>query len=208
MITAERESSKNGLVVFTIGHSIHSLEKLISLLNANRVEVLVDIRSQPFSHKVPHFNKDNLEKEIKNSGLKYLFLGKELGGRPTGKEFYDAEGFVLYSSIAESNDFKHGIERVMKGIKDFRVALMCSEENPLNCHRSLLVGRVLSYRKVTVFHIRGDGSVQADDEISNDRYGSQTGQSQQSLFVREEPSEWKSTQSVLRKKVPNNSSAH
>jgi hypothetical protein len=78
LITGERESSKDGLVAYTIGHSIHSLERLISLLNANRIEVLVDVRSGPYSRKVPHFNKDNLEKEIKKRGLKYLFLGKEL----------------------------------------------------------------------------------------------------------------------------------
>jgi uncharacterized protein (DUF488 family) len=208
LTTSDNESNNNRPVVYTIGHSIHKVEKLLNLLNRNRIEVLVDIRSKPYSRNVPHFNKENLEKEIKKSGLKYLFLGKELGGRPTGEEFYDAKGFVLYSRIAESNDFKQGIERVMKGIKDFRVALMCSEENPLNCHRHLLVGRVLSNRKVRILHIRGDGSVQPDDEISSNRYGNETAQSQQSIFVSEEPSEWKSTRSVLQRKAPNNSSAH
>jgi hypothetical protein len=204
----ERQTFKNELVVFTIGHSIHSMDKLISLLNANKIDVLVDIRSEPFSRKVPHFNKDNLEGEIKKSGLKYLFLGKELGGRPSNREFYDEEGFVLYSRIAESQDFQGGIERIVKGIKDFRVALMCSEENPLNCHRNLLVGRVLSSRNVRILYIRGDGSIQTDDEILSNRYGTQTGQTQQSFFVSEEAPEWKSTQSVLQRKPPNNSSAH
>ncbi len=208
MITGGRESSKNGLVVFTIGHSIHSLEKLISLLNANRVEVLVDIRSEPFSRKVPHFNKENLEKEIRKRGLKYLFLGKELGGRPAGREFYDAEGFVLYSRIAESHDFKNGIERIIKGIKDFRVALLCSEENPANCHRRLLVGRVLLSGGVEVFHIRGDGSINSEEEILSYQHERNGDMNQQTLFVSEEAQEWKFTQSVLRRKAPNNSSAH
>lgn len=204
----EEESTRRDLVVFTIGHSIHSLEKLISLLSANRIDVLVDIRSDPYSRKVPHFNKDNLEKEIKKSGLKYLFLGKELGGRPTKRQFYDQEGFVLYSKIADSPDFKSGLERVLNGIEKFRVALMCSEENPANCHRRLLVGRVLSSSGVEVFHIRGDGSIQTDEKILRDEYARIGDMNQQSLFVNEEPSEWKSTQSVLRRKAPNNSSAH
>jgi uncharacterized protein (DUF488 family) len=196
LITGEGESTRNALVVFTIGHSVHSLDKLISLLNANRVEVLVDIRSEPYSRKVPHFNKDNLEKEIKKSGLKYLFLGKELGGRPTKRQFYDQEGFVLYSKIADSPDFKSGLERVLNGIEKFRVALMCSEENPVNCHRRLLVGRVLSSGGVEVFHIRADGSIQSEEQIPSDQYKRNGGMNQESLFVNEEPSEWKSTQSV------------
>ena len=117
----------------------------------------MDIRSEPYSRKVSHFNKDNLEKEIRKSGLKYLFLGKELGGRPSKSQFYDEKGFVLYSKIADSPDFKSGLERVLKGIERFRVALMCSEENPANCHRRLLVGRVLSSAGVEDFHIRADG---------------------------------------------------
>jgi uncharacterized protein (DUF488 family) len=196
LITGEPQLSKNGLVVFTIGHSIHSLEKLMSLLSANRIDVLVDIRSEPYSRKVSHFNKDNLEKEIKKRGLKYLFLGKELGGRPTKRQFYDQEGFVLYSKIADSPDFKSGLELVLNGIEKFRVALMCSEENPANCHRRLLVGRVLASGGVEVFHIRADGSIQSEEQILSDQYKRNGDMNQQSLFVGEESSEWKSTQSV------------
>lgn len=165
LTASEQETSQDGLLVFTIGHSVHSVERFIGLLNDHKIEVLVDIRSEPYSRKVPHFNKENLEKEIKKSGLKYLFLGKELGGRPRNRQFYDQEGFVLYSKIAESPDFKTGLERVLNGIEKFRVALMCSEENPANCHRHLLVGRVLSNSGVKVFHIRADGSTESAERI-------------------------------------------
>jgi uncharacterized protein (DUF488 family) len=208
LIAGEMETRKNEPIVYTIGHSIHSLEKFISLLNEHRIEVLVDIRSEPFSRKVPHFNKDNLEREIRKSGLKYLFLGKELGGRPTKRQFYDQEGFVLYSKIADSPDFKTGIQRLLNGIEKFRVAVMCSEENPANCHRRLLVGRVLLNEGVEVLHIRADGSIQSEEQILGEEYKRDGGVNQQSLFVNEEPPEWKSTQSVLRKRTPNNSSAH
>jgi uncharacterized protein (DUF488 family) len=99
-----------------------------------------------------------------------LFLGKELGGRPESSEFYDAEGFVLYSRIAESPLFLEGIERLITGITTYRVALMCGEENPANCHRRLLVGRVLAKRGVSVRHIRGDGTVQDEDELAQEEY--------------------------------------
>jgi uncharacterized protein (DUF488 family) len=202
LITGNSESNNNRPVVYTIGHSIHGLEKFISLLNATRIEVLVDIRSEPYSRKVPHFNKDNLEKEIKKRGLKYLFLGKELGGRPSERQFYDLEGFVLYSKIAESPDFKVGLERLLNGLEKFRVALMCSEENPMNCHRRLLVGRVLASVGVEVLHIRGDGSIQSEEEILMNEYARNGDMNQQSLFASEEAPEWKSTQSVLQRKAP------
>ena len=104
--------------------------------------------------------------------------------------------------IADSPDFKSGLERLLNGIEKFRVALMCSEENPMNCHRRLLVGRVLSNAGVEVLHIRADGSIQSEEQILSDQYKRNGDVNQQSLFVSEEPSEWKSTQSVLRRKAP------
>lgn len=83
------------LAIFTIGHSNHELEKLIHLFKPNEIDVLVDIRSNPFSRFAPHFNKDELKKTVQANGMKYLFLGQELGGQPEGSKFYNADGFVL-----------------------------------------------------------------------------------------------------------------
>jgi uncharacterized protein (DUF488 family) len=203
-----QNSGRAGLFIFTIGHSIHSTERIIDLLKSNRVDVLVDVRSEPYSRKVPHFNKDKLEKDVQKNGLRYLFLGKELGGRPSKREFCDLEGFVLYRKIADSPDFQSGIARLMDGLKNYRIALMCGEENPANCHRRLLIGRVLSGIGVEVLHIRGDGRIQSEEEILMGEHERNGDTNQQTLFVSEEAPEWKSTQSVLRRKAPNNSSAH
>ena len=156
------KDSQEKLTIFTIGHSNHSLEVFINLLQSHKIDVLVDVRSKPFSRFSPQFNKEGFEKAVKASGIRYLFLGKELGGRPQGSKFYDNYGFVLYSRIAESPLFLEGIDRLIKGIKTYRVAVMCSEENPANCHRRLLVGRVLAKRGISVRHIRGDGTVQIE----------------------------------------------
>jgi uncharacterized protein (DUF488 family) len=94
--------------------------------------------------------------------MKYVFLGKELGGRPEGSEFYDEGGGVLYDRLAESALFLEGIDRLMEGVKGYRVAIMCGEEDPVKCHRRVLVGRVLEERGVRVKHIRGDGRVEDD----------------------------------------------
>ncbi len=159
------KDSQEKLTIFTIGHSNHSLELFINLLKSHKIDVLVDVRSKPFSRFSPQFNKEGLEKAVKAGGIKYLFLGRELGGRPQDSEFYDNQGFVLYSRIAESPLFHEGIDRLIKGIKTYRVAVMCGEENPANCHRRLLIGRVLAKRGVSVRHIRGDSTVHDEDEL-------------------------------------------
>ncbi len=153
-------------ILFTIGHSNLDLGTFINLLKVNRIEVLVDVRSQPYSRFASQFNKANIQKAVQANGMKYLFLGEELGGRPKEKEFYDPEGHVLYSRIAQSALFTDGIARLIKGIRDYRIAIMCSEENPVNCHRRFLVGRVLADHGVTIQHIRKDGRIQSVADVS------------------------------------------
>src|SRR5947209_11997942 len=91
--------------LFTVGHSNHSLEAFLELLKKHTIQVLVDTRSYPYSRHVPHFNREELCEALRQRGIKYLFLGGELGGRPTGEEFYDEEGHVLYCRLAESPTF-------------------------------------------------------------------------------------------------------
>ena len=138
-----QESHDDYLKVYTIGHSNHSLETFLNLLRDLRIDVVVDIRSNPKSEIVSHFNRQSLQNSMRKYGFKYLYLGKELGGRPKNREYYDASGHILYDRIAKARPFTNGIERLLRGIKKFRVALLCSEENPANCHRRLLVGKVL-----------------------------------------------------------------
>lgn len=200
-----REREENSIL--TIGHSNHSLEHFIQLLHSQAVEVLVDVRSQPYSRYSAHFNKKPLKEGIKEAGMMYLFLGQELGGRPKGAGFYDEDGYVFYDRVAEADFFLEGVERLQRGIKKYRVAMMCSEENPAVCHRHLLVGRVLTERGLTVLHIRGDGQVQTNEQLKRAQRGkSHGGVVQFALFeLEEEEKEWKSTVSVLPKKPPNSS---
>ena len=192
--------------IFTIGHSNLEIGKFVQLLKTYQIEVLADIRSNPHSSFSPQFNKDGFDKAIHKAGLKYLFLGRELGGKPKNPEFYDPDGFVLYSRIAESPKFLEGIERLMNGIRNYRVVLMCSEENPTHCHRRLLVGKVLSEKSVQIYHIRRDGKVQSDEEVTREADQIMKDNGQQNLFDHKEVPEWKSTQSVLQKRAPKNSS--
>src|SRR4030042_3735469 len=200
------ESSGTHLMIYTIGHSNHSLGTFLNLLWVSRIEVVVDIRSKPSSQVVPHFNRKPLENSLKMSGFKYLYFGKELGGKPNSKEYYDANGHVLYGLIAESPLFIQAIDRLLKGIHEYRVALLCGEENPSNCHRRLLVGKVLGNYDVNLQHIRGNGRVQSEQELLDE--GREKDEPKLGLFKTEEIKEWKSTQSVLPRKVPRHSSEH
>lgn len=97
-------------------------------------------------------------------GIAYSFLGKELGGRPTGSQYY-CEGIADYERMAEAPNFNHGIQRIVEGARKYRIALMCSEHDPLDCHRCLLVGRALVDRDIAVEHIKSNGTVIDHHEI-------------------------------------------
>jgi uncharacterized protein (DUF488 family) len=177
--------------IFTIGHSNHSAEKFVGLLKQHGIEVLADVRSQPYSRHAPHFNAKDIEAILWDNGIRRLFLGFELGGRPTAEAFYDADGRVDYARIERSRSFLDGIKQLESSIRDHKTALLCSEEDPVGCHRRLLVGHVLGERGIVVRHIRGDGSVQTEGEASGDQPG---------LFPDTEVSVRKSIRSVLRRK--------
>ena len=152
------------LSVFTIGHSTHSYEHFLALLRASGITAVADVRTTPFSRHFPHFNEAALRSELKLDGISYVFLGKELGGRPSGRSFY-CDGVADYEKMAKTEAFASGIKRVIEGANKFRVALMCSEHDPLDCHRCLLVGRALSREGVKLVHIFGDGSLFSHEAI-------------------------------------------
>lgn len=169
------------ITVWTVGHSTHTYERLLELLRASSITAIADVRTAPFSRHFPQFNKDALQSELRMDSIAYSFLGKELGGRPTGSQFY-CDGIADYERMAESPQFAHGLERVLDGARKYRIALMCSEHDPLDCHRCLLVGRVLSARGVTVKHILADGTI-ADHREIEERLLKSEGQHGGDLFL-------------------------
>jgi len=193
------------MTIWTIGHSNHPLDTFLDLLATHRIEVLVDVRSSPYSRYASHFNKGAIEGALLRRTIKYLFLGDCLGGRAEGEQFYDEQGHVLYDRVADSPAFRGGIDRLLQGAAKFRIALMCGEEDPAECHRRLLVGRVLAGRGVEVTHIRGDGRLQSETQLADEEEFRKTG-GQLTLFDLQETDQWKSTQSVLPKRPPESSS--
>ena len=189
------------ITLYTIGHSNRSLTEFLELLERHGIESLVDVRSAPYSRYVTHFNRADLEYSVESHKIRYTYLGAELGGRPPGDEFYDEHDHVLYYRVAQAPFFRGGIEKLIEEGAVYRTAFMCSEEDPTNCHRRLLIARVLMDEGVRVIHIRGDDSEQVEQG---------TTVSAPSLWAAIDPdaseeSEWKSIRPVSRRRAPNNS---
>lgn len=153
------------MTIWTVGHSRHELPALLDVLRGPGIEVVADIRSQPFSRYNPQFNRERFGAALPEAGLSYLFLGAELGGRPPEPEFYDSDGHVHYGALARTERFTAGLHRLLAESGRHRVAMLCSEEDPRRCHRRLLVTRVLTARGIPVRHIRGDGSVVREEDL-------------------------------------------
>jgi len=149
--------------VFTIGHSTRPQERFIALLRQHGMTALCDVRSKPYSRMNPQFNREELKEALLAQGVEYRFLGKELGARSDDPNCYE-NGKVQYDRLAETELFKYGLKRVLRGMRDdFRIALMCAEKEPLECHRTILVARHLVALGVTVEHILADGSLENHD---------------------------------------------
>jgi uncharacterized protein (DUF488 family) len=189
------------MLVYTIGHSNQEIERFVELLRAHAIEVVVDVRSAPISSYCPQFDKELLSKLLMRSGVRYVFLGRELGGRPDNAEFFDERGHALYDRMAAAETFRAGIARMQRDHGDGHAALMCSEEDPRDCHRHLLLARVLDAAGVEVRHIRGDGTVQSYREVV-EAVKNEGGVVQLELFPTKEADAWRSTRSVLPKKRP------
>jgi uncharacterized protein (DUF488 family) len=164
----------------TVGHSNHSIAKFVGLLTANGITAIADVRSRPFSRRHPQFNKDRLAAELARHGIAYVFLGKELGARTEDPSCYE-DGKVQYRRLAATALFNEGIERVLDGAQKYRIALMCAEKEPLDCHRTLLVGRALEALGVTIAHILADGSIETQEQTWS-RLIDLTGLSREDMF--------------------------
>lgn len=148
-----------GGIVYTIGHSTHSEERFIHLLRQHGITALCDVRSMPYSRANPQFNREDLKKHLRAAGIVYVFLGKELGARSEDPTCYDG-GKVQYDRLARTALFREGLDRVLEGMKKYRLALMCAEKEPLECHRTVLIARHLAKLGLNVKHIHADGTLE------------------------------------------------
>ena len=160
-------------VVLTIGHSNHTLERFLTLLGGAGVEMVVDVRSTPASKRQPQFNKAPLATALHAAGLSYLWLGREIGGRPVDPALF-TDGVADFERMAEAQSFRAAIARVLSEAEWLLLALMCAEKEPLDCHRTLLIGRALTEQGCEVRHILADGRVITQTAIEDQLLGGDT----------------------------------
>jgi uncharacterized protein (DUF488 family) len=153
--------------VLTVGHSTLTYEQFLTLVRSAGVTAIADVRTAPFSRHFPHFNRGTLQDELKADGIAYVFLGEELGGRPKENSYF-RDGIANYEEMAKAPSFALGLKRLKDGAERYRIALMCSEHNPLDCHRCLLVGRALKEQGVSVEHIMSNGELRSQAVIEDD----------------------------------------
>jgi uncharacterized protein (DUF488 family) len=206
-VTPTRPREQSEPLLYSIGHSTQPFEALVKLLRQHEIQVVADVRTAPFSRFNPQFNRRDLQLGLREAGIEYVFLGKELGGRPDDEEFYDPDDHVLYGRMAATPRFRAGIERLLDGASQYRVAMMCSEEDPAECHRFLLITRVLHSEGVEVRHIRADGTSQRTEDVRTYDDWSAGGHEQRSLFDESARSPWRSTRSVSQRRRPQSSSS-
>ena len=144
--------------LFTIGHSNIPIEEFLDLLRQHEVEVLVDVRTAPYSRYCPQFNGPKLRRAVEAAGLQYRFAGEALGGKPRDEDLRGEDGAPDYDKIAATPLYRDGLDRLEALAASFRVAIMCSEADPLCCHREKLIARSLRARGMKVTHIKPDGS--------------------------------------------------
>jgi uncharacterized protein (DUF488 family) len=145
-------------VMFTIGHSNHTLEEFIPLLKQHGVTAVADVRSHPYSRRLEQFNREQLATGLQVAGIRYVFLGRELGARRDEADSYEGQQ-ASYERIAQLPRFQEGLRRLRQGSQEYRIALMCAEKEPLDCHRTILICRQLR-GEFDIQHILADGGVE------------------------------------------------
>ena len=145
--------------LYTIGHSNHKIDDFIGLLRAHEISCIADVRSAPYSRYCPQFNQDQIALALRAADIQYIYLGDKLGARPANAHCCDGKR-VDFECLAKTEEFKSGLARLIEAASKNRLALMCAEKEPLQCHRSILICRHLRPHALSIKHILADGTIE------------------------------------------------
>jgi uncharacterized protein (DUF488 family) len=156
--------NKPNNTIYSIGYSSFAFKDFISTLNKYEINALIDVRSVPYSKYKPEYNQDQITKKI-NDNIQYIFMGKELGARPQDLSVF-IDGKVSFDLLAQTNFFNHGINRIKKGLSlGYTPCLLCAEKDPITCHRTILISRILSNQNHQIKHILYDGTIESQNNV-------------------------------------------
>ncbi|MBY0757011.1 DUF488 domain-containing protein [Clostridium sardiniense] len=152
--------------IFTIGHSNYSIDRLIEMLRHFNINCVVDIRGTPYSKYNVQFDKETIRYSLTKAGFIYIYMAKELAAKRLNKISYNNEGYADFEKVIHEDDFKKGIERLKDGCrKGYKIAILGAMQDPIRCHRSILVGRALREYGFNVRHILDDYSIASQEDI-------------------------------------------
>jgi hypothetical protein len=154
------ESDISACRLFSIGHSNHDWPRFVELLRAAGVTAVADVRSQPYSRWLPQYNRNELAQGLQVQDIVYGFLGNLLGGRPQREDVYTLDGQVDYERVRATAAFRRGLDQLVEALDQHKVAMLCAEEDPLDCHRGLMIAPALVEGGILPVHLRGDGAVE------------------------------------------------
>ena len=162
-----KELKKEKLACYTVGHSSHKTEDFINLLKDHDIRCIADVRSSPYSKYAPQFNRELLKKDLENSAIEYIYMGNCLGARYTDPSlFFDDKQMVDFEKVSKTVVFRQGVNQVIEKLNNgFKLALMCAEKDPFDCHRFMLVSHFLSKKGIQMQHIREDGHLESNDDL-------------------------------------------
>ncbi len=151
--------------VYTIGYGARDMAAFIQVLQTNGIVYLIDVRSKPYSRYKPDFSKDALERRLQQSGIRYVFMGKTLGGQPDDPDCY-TDGKVDYDKCRQKPFFREGIGRLRRAWEQqLPAAIMCGEGKPENCHRSKLIAPALLAEGIEVAHIDENDQLITQEDV-------------------------------------------
>ncbi len=154
-------------VLYTIGHSQHDIEYFVDMLRKYAINHVLDVRSMPYSQFAENYNRENIKVSLNSADIKYSFMGSFFGARPNDRELYTKEGYLDFEKTRHSARFQSGVNNVIKGIwEGNNIALMCTEKDPIECHRAIMVARTFYERNIEVEHILPDGSIQSHSVLN------------------------------------------
>ena len=154
--------------LFTIGHSQYTPEYFIKLLEKHNVNYILDVRSTPYSKYAQQFNKENIYIFLKKHGMMYAYMGKYFGARPVESFLYHEEGYLDFEKVIRGERFHIGAENVILGLaQGNNIAFMCTEKDPMDCHRAIMVARAFDLKGIEVNHILSNGKLQTQRELEN-----------------------------------------
>ena len=153
--------------LYTIGHSHHSIAHFLELLNTYNINYLMDVRSVPYSRYAEQFNREALKATLDKTTIKYVFMGNYFGARPQNIDLYNEEGYLDFERVRIYQPFVMRVDNLILGLKKGNnIALMCTEKNPIDCHRAILIARAFELKNIEVKHILEDASCITQNQLN------------------------------------------